>query len=123
MKAIKNSLRKNMRSYHFALKGIREVWKGNNFKYQLTAAFFTIILGGYLELNSKEWIIVSIMIGLVLSAEAFNSAIEILVDLVSPEHSLQAGKVKDISAGAVLIMAMTALVAGLLIFLPKFINL
>ena len=63
------------------------------------------------------------MFGLVISLEMVNTAIEIVVDMVSPEYNLKAGHVKDIAAGAVLINAIVAFIVGLLIFLPKIIRL
>ena len=57
-------------------------------------------------------------IGTVIAAELFNSAIERLVDLVSPEWQKVAGEVKDIAAGAVLVTAITAAIVGLIVFLP-----
>jgi len=59
------------------------------------------------------------VIGGVFVAELFNSAIESLVDLISPDFNKKAGMIKDMAAGAVLISAVTALVAGLIIFIPK----
>lgn len=66
-----------------------------------------------------EWAAVVIVIGAVLSAEAVNSAIESLADLVSPEYNETIKKTKDLAAGAVLIMAIAAAIVGIIIFLPK----
>ena len=60
-----------------------------------------------------------IVIGAVLSAEAVNSSIESLADLVSPEYNEAIKKTKDLAAGAVLIMAIAAAIVGLIIFIPK----
>ena len=65
---------------------------------------------------------VSMCIGGVLMAEAFNTAIETLADRISPEYDDMIGRAKDIAAGAVLIMVFAAVIAGLIIFLPKFIE-
>lgn len=59
---------------------------------------------------------------MVLMAELGNTAIECLVDLVSPEYNIKAGRIKDIMAGLVLITALTALIIGVLIILPKIIH-
>jgi diacylglycerol kinase (ATP) len=119
MKAIKKSLEKNKKSYGFAWKGIMETSRGNNFRFQLAAAIIVIALGLYLKISLSEWIILILCIGLVLMAESFNTALELLVDLVSPESHPLAGKVKDVSAGAVLLIALSTLVIGILIFGPK----
>lgn len=69
-----------------------------------------------------EWIAVCMCIGMVLSAEAVNSSIEALADLVSPEYNEAIKKTKDLAAGAVLILAITAAIIGLIIFIPKIIT-
>ena len=63
------------------------------------------------------------MFGLVISLEMVNTAIEIVVDIVSPKYDIRAGRAKDIAAGAVLVNAIVAAIVGLLIFLPKVIGL
>ena len=123
MKAIKKSLEKNKKSYGFALKGIGEATAGNNFRYQLIAAILVITMAIYLKVSVMEWIVLIFCIGLVLMAECFNTAIEILVDLVSPDPHPLAGKVKDVSAGAVLLIALSTLAIGILIFGPKILTL
>jgi len=70
-----------------------------------------------------EWAILILCCGVVIAAEMFNTAFEALVDMISPEWNSKAGLVKDISAGAVLILAITSVVIGLIIFLPKIIAL
>ncbi len=85
----------------------------------LFAAFGVIVAGFILKLSISEWIFVTFAIGFVISAELFNTAIEALVDKVSPEQNPISGKVKDLAAGAVLVAAITAAVIGLVIFVPK----
>lgn len=79
-----------------------------------------IIAGIVLGITRTEWIMVVMCIGTVIAAELFNTAIEKLVDLVSPERHPVAGQVKDIAAGAVLICAVAAAIIGLIIFIPYF---
>lgn len=81
--------------------------------------FFSFLL----QISTLEWLIVIFCIGLVLTAEIFNSAIEVLTDIVSPESNPRAGLVKDMAAGAVLIAAITSAIIGLIIFVPKLLNL
>ncbi|MDA6987305.1 diacylglycerol kinase family protein, partial [Escherichia coli] len=64
------------------------------------------------------WTVVVLCFGVVIAAELFNTAIERLVDLVSPERHPVAGQVKDIAAGAVLVCAVAAAIIGLIIFIP-----
>lgn len=104
-----------------ALKGILVAIASEvHFRFHLVAAFVVIIAGVLLKVTKNDWLWLSVAIGLVLTAELFNTAIESLVDLVSPEQNPLAGKVKDISAGAVLIASITAAVIGLAILWPYF---
>ncbi len=75
-----------------------------------------ITLGVYLQITTVEWMILLLASGFVLAAEAFNTAIEIDIDLTSPEYHPYAKDTKDVAAGAVLISAVTALIIGALIF-------
>ena len=70
-------------------------------------------------LSRMEWIAVTIVIGAVLAAEAVNSSIEALADLVSPEYNEAIKRTKDLAAGAVLLMAIAAAIVGFVIFIPK----
>ena len=72
-----------------------------------------------LEFPGLEWIAVILAIGLCMTAEAFNTAIESVVDLASPEQHPLAGRAKDVAAGAVLLAAMTAVVVGVIVFGPR----
>ena len=82
-----------------------------------------IIAGLLFRISTAEWIAVIFAIGLVLAAEAVNSAIERLSDVVQPEKDDRIRDVKDISAGAVLICAVTAVIIGIIVFLPKLLKL
>ena len=83
-----------------------------------------VLLAGFLfEISEFEWLAVVFAIGLVLAGEAINSAIERLSDVVRPELDDRIRDVKDISAGAVLICAITAAIIGITVFLPKLIML
>lgn len=75
-----------------------------------------IILGLYLHISLVEWILLVLVGSFVLVAEAFNTAIEIDIDLTSPEYHPYARDTKDVAAGAVLIAALAAFTVGLLIF-------
>ena len=75
-----------------------------------------IVAGFYFKISSIEWMILILTGGFVLVAEAFNTAIEIDMDLTSPEYHPYARDTKDVAAGAVLVSAITALIVGILIF-------
>ena len=111
--------KKQLRSFGYAWKGIRScVGKEQNLSFHLITTFVVILAGIRLGITRHEWIAVILCIGLVIAAELFNTAIERLVDLVSPQRHPVAGQVKDIAAGAVLVCALAAIVTGMIIFIP-----
>jgi undecaprenol kinase len=109
-------------SFRYALQGIRFAWQGRNFRIQCFIALIVIVTGAWTKLSFTEWMIVFLLIGLVLSFEIFNSAIESIVNFVSPEFHPLAGKIKDLAAGAVLVMSIAAAIIGLIIFVPHFLG-
>lgn len=111
--------KKQLRSFGYAWKGIRCcVGKEQNLSFHLIAAVLVVIAGWRLGITRTEWAILLLCIGMVIAAELFNTAIEKLVDLVSPGRHPLAGQVKDIAAGAVLVCAAAAAMVGLIIFVP-----
>jgi len=116
----KFSLKKRVLSFKYAFQGIFTALKSqHNFQIHIIAAVIVIAAGFILDVSKMEWIILTLCIATVIAAELFNSSIEELTDMVSPEKNEKAGKVKDIAAGAVLVTAIAAAIIGLLIFLPK----
>lgn len=104
----------------YAINGILEALKTQwNMKIHAVAAIVVLGAAFFFEISLIEWIIIVICIGMVFIAEIANTAIEYLVDFVSPDIHPIAGKIKDLSAGAVLIAAITSAVIGILIFGPK----
>lgn len=109
-----------LKSFVFAFKGIKYTLRTqHNFRIHTTLALIAILLGFLLNISWLEWISIIIVIGIVLAAEVFNSSIEELTNLVSPDKNKKAGIIKDLSAGAVLILALSAFITGTIIFLPK----
>lgn len=90
-----------------------------NARIHLLAAIAAIALGIFLSISNTEWCILALSIAMVFCAEAFNTALEQLTDLVSPGQHPLAGKAKDLAAGAVLLAALGAAATGLIIFAPK----
>jgi diacylglycerol kinase (ATP) len=118
MKRMYNSVVKCTLSFGYAFKGIRYALQNeNNFIYHLLATATIAIIGWILGFSNTEWLLVILLVGLVYTAELFNSAIEKLVDLTTPHYDDRAGAVKDIAAGAVLVISITALVIGLIIII------
>jgi diacylglycerol kinase (ATP) len=113
-------MKKLIRSFGYAFKGVAYAAVTQlNFRVHLVAALLAVLLGYLLHISTGEWQWVALCVALVMTAELFNSAVEMLTDLVSPEYNEKAGRVKDVSAGAVVITAIFALVTGVIIFLPK----
>lgn len=114
------TLSKRLRSFKFAGNGIRLlITREHNAWIHCFAAVCVIIAGCWLGLSSTEWIAVVFAIAMVLAAEAVNSSIEALADLVSPDYNEAIKRTKDLAAGAVLILAIGAAIVGLIIFVPK----
>ncbi len=90
-----------------------------NLYFHIFVALVVIILGFYLKISSLEWIALIFSIGLVIITETINTAIEIDIDLTSPEYHPFARDTKDVAAAAVLVAAFTAVIIGFIIFLPK----
>ncbi|SOD20432.1 diacylglycerol kinase family protein [Pedobacter xixiisoli] len=108
------------KSFRFASNGLKEAFKSElNFKVHLFSVVVVVLAGWCFEVSFLEWIALIVCISAVLATELFNTAIEVLVNLVSPEFNPKAGLVKDIAAAAVLIVALMSLVVGLIIFVPK----
>lgn len=106
------------RSFFFALQGLRTaIMTERNIKVMLVAAIVVIAFGFTLSLDLVSWGIILLCCGMVITAELINTAIETVVDLVSPEFHPLAGRAKDISAAAVWILSITAAIVGLLVFI------
>jgi diacylglycerol kinase (ATP) len=117
-------IRARLRSFQYAFQGIHTLFATQpNAWIHLTVAIAAVFLGFWLRISPLEWCLIIFSIGLVLAAEAMNTALEFLTDLASPRYHELAGKAKDSAAGAVLISACTAILIGSLIFLPKLLHL
>jgi len=113
-------LKKRIDSFRFAFKGLADLFISQpNARIHAVATIVALILGGVLGLSKIEWCLIVLCIFAVLAAEAFNTALEYLTDLVSPEYHLLAGKTKDVAAAGVLLTAFGALIVGTIIYLPK----
>lgn len=104
------------KSFTYAIKGIQLSLKQRNMKVLVVSAFTTILLGFIFEITFIEWCVVLMCIGIVISLEILNTAIENFVDLIEPNHHPKAGAIKDLSAGAVLVFSIISAVVGIIIF-------
>ncbi|MDR3262014.1 MAG: diacylglycerol kinase family protein [Tannerella sp.] len=120
----KFSLRRLIKSFGYAFHGIRlMILQEQNARIHLFVTCCVVIAGCCFHLSAAEWVAVVIAIGSVIAAEAFNTSIEALSDMVSPQYSENIKQVKDFAAGAVLTVAGAAIIVGFIIFLPKIIAL
>jgi diacylglycerol kinase len=115
--------RKRIKSFSYAFKGIATLFTSQpNARIHGIVLTLVIVAGFYFNIERTEWLAIALVAALVLSAEAMNTAIEFVVDLVSPDYHPLAGKAKDVAAAAVLLAAFGAIIVGLIIFLPKILN-
>ena len=116
----KQECKKLINSFKYAIEGFISSFKTErNMKIHTIATILVIALGIYLKLTVMEWCIITVAISLVIGAELFNTALETIVDMVSPEKNPKAKLAKDISAAAVLALSIGAAIVGGLIFIPK----
>jgi diacylglycerol kinase len=111
-------------SFRFAFEGVYYAFRTQrNFRLHTLMTILVLIAGIVLQISFNQWAVLAIVIGVVFQTELTNTAVEALVDKISPEWHGLAKIAKDCSAAAVLMSAAAAAVAGLLIFVPKLWNL
>jgi diacylglycerol kinase (ATP) len=110
-----------LKSIGFALKGaIKLITTEHSVMVQFSLGIALIIAGFYFNITATEWMFQILAIGLVLSIEGLNTAVEKVADFIHPDYSQRIGFIKDIAAGAVFFAALAAITIGLIIYLPKF---
>lgn len=110
-------------SLKIAVNGIRLALKSEpNFRIQVSIAALVVFLMFFFNVSSLEKALLSMIILLVLSLELINTQIEKSLDLIQPSLDPKVKLIKDISAGAVLISVIGALIAGIIVFYPYFLN-
>lgn len=124
MKQQRFNIMNRLKSFKYAFNGLGILIKEeHNSWIHLFAAICVIIAGLIFDVSKFEWISIVFAIGFVISLEIINSAIENIADFVSPERHSKIKKIKDLSAAGVLVSAITALIVGLIVFIPKFLEL
>ena len=112
------------RSFLFALQGFRTALRQErNIKVMLAGGAFAVAMGFILRIDAVSWAIVLVCCGMVIAAELLNTAIETVVDLVSPEFHPLAGQAKDIAAAASWVLSLTAAVVGVIVYASALIRL
>ena len=113
-------MRRSVGSFRYAIAGLWYlVYTQPNARVHLVIACAAVGLGILLRLPNAELALLALAIGLVIMAEAMNSAVEALVDFVQPDRHPTAGVVKDLAAAGVLIASISSAAVGLLLFIPR----
>lgn len=109
------------KSFKFAFSGLETaITKSRNFRIQIILGILAIILGVIYKISGFEWLSLILIIASVLILELINTAIEEIVNMVSPEIQERAKIAKDVSAASVLVASIAAIFIGIIIFIPKF---
>lgn len=120
----KFSIRKRVQSFKYASEGLQVLFKEeHNSRVHLIVMITAIGFGVALNVSWLEWCLLVLCFGLVFVLEIVNSAIENLCDLISIEKNEQIKKIKDLAAASVLVSAVTSIIIGLIVFIPKLLNL
>ncbi len=113
-------LKNRLKSVGYAAKGAFLLLKTeSSIQIQFVIGVIVTVLGFYFNISATEWMMQVFAIGLIMSVEGVNTAIEKMSDFVHPEHHIKIGFIKDIAAGAVFISAITAIIIGCIIYFPK----
>lgn len=117
-------VKRTFKSFSYAFFGIKDALRrGPNLKIHIAIGLLTLILAALFSFSPIEWILLIFTIFFVLTLEFVNSALEVTVNLASPEVKEEARIAKDISAASVLLAAIMAVAIGLILFLPKILSL
>lgn len=111
------------RSFRCAFEGLAWLVRSQrNARIHLAAVAIVYAAGGWLRISAIEWCVITLACGLVLAAEALNTAIEELADRITGEKDERIRRAKDLGAAGVLIAAIAAVIAGLLIMGPRLLS-
>jgi len=113
-------INKVKKSFGYALSGLVFFWQERNIKIHIFVALLVVFFGFYFSIKLSEWLAIIFAISLVLAMEMINTAIEELADFSCSVKNGQIMKIKDLAAGAVLVCAVSAIIIGLIVFLPYF---
>lgn len=117
-------MKKSIKSFKYAFAGFIHVWQDHpNIRVHIISGAFVILLAYLLNISSIEYLFVLITIFFVIISEMMNTAIEEMTDLITKEHRKEAKIAKDVAAGAVLLSALFSIIVGIIIFVPRIIDL
>lgn len=108
-----------IKSFGFAIKGIKlAIKEERNFRIMLITFFVVVCFGLYFRLEKMDWMMIILTSGIVLVTELFNTTIENMMDMISPDYNVMTERIKDLSAGAVLVTSIFSVIVGLIVFVP-----
>ncbi|MGL5112571.1 MAG: diacylglycerol kinase family protein [Flavobacterium sp.] len=111
-----------LKSVTYAFKGaVKLISTEHSIMVQFSIGILISILGFIMQISATEWMFQTLAIGLIMSVEGLNTAVEKIADFIHPNYSKRIGFIKDIAAGAVFFAAITAVIIGSIIYIPKFI--
>lgn len=120
----KFSWKKRAKAFTYAWQGLKALLKyEHNARIHMVVAVLAILAGIVFGISPVEWCLIVVCIGLVISAEALNSAVEALADKITSAYDPLIGRAKDLGATAVTLLALVAVVVGCIIFIPRIIRL
>jgi len=117
---LKSFIINRIRSIRYAFKGAYLLFKNEaSIQTQAIIAVLTTIAGFYFQISPTQWTIQLLTIAAIMGVEGMNTAIEEIADFIHPDHHEKIGKIKDLAAGAVFIVAIVAILIGAIIYFPK----
>jgi len=117
----KTYLGKRILGFKYAFRGAWMLIRNEaSIQVQSVIAIIMVIAGIYFDISALEWLLQTFAIGLVLSIEGLNTAVEEIANFIHPDHHSKIGYIKDVAAGAVFFAAVAAVIIGCIIYIPKF---
>ncbi|MDQ7917880.1 diacylglycerol kinase family protein [Mesonia sp. MT50] len=118
-----NFITKRLKGGIYAMKGFYLLLKTEpSIQVQAGISILMVVAGSYFDISREEWMLQTLAIGLVMSLEGANTAIEEIADFIHPEFHTKIGLIKDFAAGAVFFAAVAAVIIGILIYYPYIVN-
>lgn len=113
-------IKRTINSFKYAFNGLIDAYRTEQSVWIYIPVSLLVILAGFLlKISTTEWLIIILILGIILSLELINTALEAVVDLATEKYHPLAKKAKDTVSAAVLVFAITAVIIGLIIFIPK----
>ena len=115
-------IKRIINSFKYAFNGLIDTYKTEQSVWiYIPVSLLVILMGFYFKINTIEWLVIVLVLGVILSLELINTALESVVDLVTDKYHPLAKKAKDTVSAAVLVFAVASVIIGLIIFIPKII--